>query len=238
MEAVVDNPNFTSSENGVLFSLARHADNVTGECFPSADMIHRDSGLSKAVIWKRLKDLQRARLIIRGKRKRGNFYTLDLDSIKSYSKPTRTQSSPVAIKSGSNQVHQDGLNQVHVPRLDQVHEAVTEAVTEAVNILEAHPWVGVFLENDRFKMPKLDWVLEIEKEYPDVNLTLVAHDCLRWLETNTKGKKRKGFGGSFSTFLANDKKDRAKGSQPQQTGYQRPRRVEVHERAAYENRDF
>ena len=85
MEAVVDNPAFTSSENGVMFSLARHADNNTGRSYPSVRRIHEDSGLSFDVIWTQLRELREAGLFIKKKRGRGNLYILDLDVITSYS---------------------------------------------------------------------------------------------------------------------------------------------------------
>ncbi len=139
MEKVVDNPHFTSSENGVMFSLARHADNNTGVAFPSVRLIHEDSGLSLDVIWKHLRDLREAGLFTKQQRGRGNLYTLDLDAIQAYS-PRRDQGQ---VRGGArrdhDQVPRRDLGQVpssdhdQVPRRDHDHEAVSEALNESVN---------------------------------------------------------------------------------------------------------
>jgi len=87
------------------------------------------------------------------------------------------------------------------PRHTSLHEPLQEPKEY---LIEMNPeWVNVFLENKRFKQPTPSWVRASEEDYKDVNLTLIAHSCLEWLETDKKGLRRKGFKGSFETFLVN-----------------------------------
>jgi len=88
-------------------------------------------------------------------------------------------------------------------------------VIEPSEIPKAHPWVGVFLENERFEMPKPSWIEAVERKHPDMDdLILIAHKCLNWLETNTRGKRRKGFAGTFDTFLRPQDGGRKDGQSP------------------------
>lgn len=95
---------------------------------------------------------------------------------------------------------------------------------QEIDISPKHGWVNVFLTEPRFSEPDPSWVDLIEAEYPSTNLVLAAHSCLEWLQTNTKGKRYKGFKKTFHTWLRN-MNTQTNGYNP--NGWQRGTRVEA-----------
>jgi hypothetical protein len=94
IKAVMENPHFTSSENGVLLSLAYHA-NGANEAFPKLSTIEHESGLARKTIKTALRALEKCGCLTTKLRPpKPSLYTLQQSEITSHQ---RGKSTPVKL---------------------------------------------------------------------------------------------------------------------------------------------
>ena len=65
-------------------------------------------------------------------------------------------------------------------------------------------WYDILANDERFNADAIDKVVDdIEGTYGDLNLVMEAHACYHWLQTNSKGKRRKDIKRTWMNWLKN-----------------------------------
>jgi hypothetical protein len=137
--ATIDNTKLASTDNGVLVTLARHANWGSGVCFPSVATIQAKSGLSRDAIQRSLKHLEGHGVFRKNTDQKVNHYTLDLDAITSYwcssdcnlkkRRPRSNNDRTQLLPSSNNNLAPSSNNNL-APSSNNNHKPISELVSE------------------------------------------------------------------------------------------------------------
>ena len=199
----------------VLVALADTASEDDATCFPSARRLSEDCGLSRPMIWRHLRRLEKLDLVTRVQRHRetgqltSNLYRLQLHSRTDETSRTDAPMDRCTNETGQSHVCTDhrctGAIAIGAP----VHQQEPPVEPPYEPEEEVPVWLHTLARDSRFpELATLNGFKERVEEFAEaheLNLPWEAEQAFLWLQ-EAKGKRKKDIQRFFMTWLGNQRK--------------------------------